>query len=178
MRWKRGGRPGLIVFAAVLLALVAALKVANWLPTAVQKGALQSYGDIEEMKRALNFKEVRVPSYFPESVSWPPSAILAQGRPFKAVLLEFSRAGDEGPVLVITQSASAGFPPSPPIRLSEVSERIDYDLRETTALLEVGLCPDGARCSRISWQEGGYRFSVAMRAAPFDLVRIAHSMGG
>lgn len=178
MRRKKDRRPGVLVFAAMLLALVAALKVANWLPTAVQKGALRSYQSLEQMERALNFRDVRVPSYFPESVSWPPSAILAQGRPFKAVMLEFSRPGDEGPSLVITQSASPGFPPSPPIRLSEITERIDYDLRETTALLEVGACPDGSACSRITWREGGYRFSVAMRAAPFDLVRIAHSMGG
>ena len=57
-----------------------------------------------------------------------------------------------------------------------VAESVRYQLRGRDALLEVGVCEENIMCSRISWNEKGYRISVAMKSAPVDLIRIAESM--
>jgi hypothetical protein len=165
-----------VVFALLVVALVVALKFANWLPTFIQKDTMRRYPSIEEVRRQLNFRDLYVPSYFPETIKWPPSEILAQGRPYKAVVLEFSRSGGHGVGLTITQAASDKFSADGKIVLSDVREKITYDLDGTDALLEVGTCEKGGQCSRISWEKDGYYFRISIRAAPFDLVRIAHSM--
>lgn len=175
-RKPEGGIRAFVVFALLVAALVAALKFANWLPTFIQKDTMRRYASVEEVRRQLNFRDLYVPSYFPETIGWPPSEILAQGRPYKAVVLEFSRSGGHGVDLMITQAASDKFAVDGKMELSDIREKITYDLDGTEALLEVGSCAEDGQCSRISWKKDGYYFRIVLRAAPFDLVSIAHSM--
>lgn len=167
---------GLFYFAVAVAILVAGLKVTNWLPTVLQEGAMKRYGSVEEVSSKLKIKEVYVPSYFPQSISWPPSSILAQSRPFPAVLMEFTH-GKTGEVdLIISQVADRGFVPVRKMALVQIREKTTYPLKGRTSLLEVGLCRNDVPCSRISWHESGYTVTVAMKAAPFELLKIADSM--
>ncbi len=167
---------GLLYFAAAVAILVAALKISNWLPTVLQEGAMKRYRSIEEVQSKLKIKDIRIPSYIPQNVEWPPSAIMAQSRPFPAVLLEFSH-GKTGDVdLVISQVSDKGSIPERRLSLVQVTERTSYPLNGRNALLEVGLCKNDVPCSRISWHEGTYTITVAMRSAPFELLKIAESM--
>lgn len=167
---------GFLVFAAVVALLVAGLKLFNWLPTAVQKDSMRRYGSIEEVKTALGIRDLYVPSYFPESLTWPPSEIMAQGRPFAAVVMEFNRL-EEGDIgLIISQAASSSFDATRKIKVSEVMETVAYDLKGRKAVLEVGTCEAGGTCSRISWDEGPYTIRVAMKSPPFELIKMAQSM--
>jgi hypothetical protein len=167
---------GLLYFGAAVAILVAGLKVTNWLPTVLQEGTMKRYGTIEDVRSKLKIREIYVPSYFPQSISWPPSAIMAQSRPFHAVLMEFTH-GKTGEVdLVISQVAERGVVPVRKLALAQVLEKTTYPLKGRTALLEVGFCKNDMPCSRISWDEGGYKVVVTMRAAPFELLKIADSM--
>lgn len=167
---------GLFYFAAAIAILVAALKVTNWLPTMLQEGAMKKYGSIEEVKAKLKVRDVYVPSYFPQSVKWPPSRILAQSRPYFALLMEFSHGETSDVSLVISQVADNRAIPEEKLTLVQVKEKANYPLKGRTALLEVGACQNDLPCSRISWNEGKYRLTLIMKAPPFDLIKIADSM--
>lgn len=165
-----------ISFSAAVLMLVGVLKLLNWLPAVAQKEVLRPYKDIEEVRSELSLRDVLIPSYFPEKLRWPPSAILAQGTPFPAVIMEFDDAGTRETVLVITQAASEAFPAVDRIRMDRVSEKVGYSLRGREAVLEVGTCAGGEPCSAISWKERGYRIGVTAKSSPIELIRVAESM--
>ncbi len=167
---------GFLLFAVIILILVGMLQFANWIPSAIQTGALQRYGSIEEVRSQLPMATIYVPVYFPRSVRWPPSLIAAQNRPYLAVVTEFKRSGGEDTFLVITQTARHEPPLRERIVLSSVRERVPYPFKGRTALLEVGLCATGDRCSRISWDEGDFTLALAIKDSPVELVRIAESM--
>ncbi|MEK6700092.1 MAG: hypothetical protein AABZ10_13755 [Nitrospirota bacterium] len=166
----------LLVFGVLITALVAALKLVNWVPSALQEGALRKYGSIDEVKAKLKITDVFAPAYYPQCFSWPPSQIAAQTRPYTAVVMEFNRKDSREACLIISQVASPHVLPEEKIKLTRVAESVRYQLRGRDALLEVGVCEENIMCSRISWNEKGYRISVAMKSAPVDLIRIAESM--
>jgi len=170
---------GFLAFAAGLAILVIALKALNWLPLIAQKDLMRRYGDFEEMRTTLGIREVFVPSYFPEEFRWPPTGILAQGKPYPAVIMEFERSG-EGKArevgMMIYQAADDGFAPGGPMALSRVRERATYPLKGRSAVLEVGSGVNGEPCSRISWREKDVRITVLARLTPFELMKVAESM--
>jgi hypothetical protein len=167
---------GLTYFLLAVFAMIIVLKTLNWLPTVLQEGILKPYGSIEEVRSKLNIKDLYVPSYFPQSITWPPSKILAQTKPSVATLLIFNRAGKEDPALVISQAVSERFTPDMLIKIKQITERVPYQLDGRKALLEVGFCEKDDPCSRISWVEGIYTITITMKSQPFDLVQIAESM--
>ncbi len=167
---------GTVYFVIAVSVLVFALKAANWLPTIIDEGTVRTYRDIESVKAKLGIREVLVPVYFPEPLGWPPSEIIAQRRPFEAVVMEFRRTGDDRAALIISQAARREFAPDERIRFTEVRESVPYDLSGRAARLEAGLCRDGSPCSRLSWDEGAMHVRITMRAAPFEVIRLADSM--
>jgi hypothetical protein len=167
---------GFITFAAVVALLIAGIKLFNWLPMAVRKDTMRKYGSIEEVQKALGIRDLYVPSYFPQSLTWPPSEIMAQGRPFAAVVMEFKRVEEGDIALIISQAASRGFDATRKIKVSQVTEKVDFDLKGRKAVLEVGACEADGTCSRISWDEGPYTIRVVMKSPPFELIKMTQSM--
>ena len=163
-------------FAFVLAAVVASLKVLNWVPGALEPGLLARYPSIGDAVSTLGLQQVYVPSYFPESLGWPPAGILAQSQPYQAVIMEFVRARDRQIALVIFQATSPDFEPDVAIRIRTVRETVPLDLGGRKARLEAGTCEDGSACSRIRWDEGEVRIVLTMRGPPVELIRIAQSM--
>lgn len=166
----------LFYFALAVGLFVAALMLLNRLPSALQEGSLKRFEDVDAVKKSLRIGRIFVPSYFPQDLSWPPSVVLAQIRPFHAVIMEFRRKESECAALIITQSASAKFEGLAQIKIEKTLERVSYPLKGRTALLEVGSCHGGDPCSRISWDEGAYRIGLMMKSPPFELIKIAESM--
>jgi hypothetical protein len=166
---------GFMRFIGLAAALVVFLIVLNWLPQAVDKGGMRPYPGIQELRKEAGFGSVLVPSYFPEGIKWPPSLVLGQKSPFMAAVMEFD--GDEVQrALVISESVSADFEPGHAARFSQLRQSVEMDLRGRKALIETGLCSDGAACSRLSWQEGSMHVRLFMRAPTLTLIRIAESM--
>jgi len=165
-----------LFFVISVVIVVALIVLANWVPTTFQRDTLRRYGSVEKLKAALNIKDVFVPAYFPQSIAWPPSDIVAQASPFVAVLMKFNRVNSNDEVLIITQSAREQFPREASIELTKITERGLQPLHGKNALLEVGACGKVEPCSRISWREGEYRLTLMMKATPFELIRIAGSM--
>ncbi|MCL4475171.1 MAG: hypothetical protein M1508_02950 [Nitrospirae bacterium] len=163
-------------FAVTIVILAVALMVMNWLPSVIQQGTMRKYSSIEELKSKLNIRDIYVPSYFPQSFQWPPSRILAQAKPFAAIVMEFRHMGTGDSALIISQAASPRFVPDKKIKIVQIKERVAYSLKGREALLEVGACKNDEPCSQISWNEGKYRIMVIIKSTPFDLIKIADSM--
>ncbi len=165
-----------IAFLAGVVLLVAAIKAVNWLPAAIQSDVLREYGSMEEVRASVALGDVYVPSYYPQELGWPPAAILAQGRPFPALVLEFARSEGRDTALVVVQTASGWSLPEGRIRMATTQESVRYSLQGRQALLTVGTSPAGDRVSRIVWTEGKYRIDIAAKAPPVELVKVAESM--
>lgn len=167
---------GLLIFVVIVAALVVILRVADWLPGKIQKGTIETYGSIEEVRNTLGIDKVYVPSYFPEDLSWPPSLILAQRKPFDVIVMTFNGRDESSAMLVIIQSSAGHHELFEPFRILEVREETEYELKGRTAILQTGLCKDGQPCSKMIWKEGPFTIDVLMKASPFDTIRIAESM--
>ncbi len=162
-------------FTLMIAVLVVILKIANWLPMAVQSDSMKRYGSIDEVRMKLNIRDIYVPSYFPQNFTWPPSEILAQNRPFTAIIMEFKTRERDDIILIISQAASAHFSPGGKITIAQIRETIPYNLKGRNALLEMGTCNNSEPCSRISWDEGRYKMNIIAKYTPIELVRIAES---
>jgi hypothetical protein len=165
-----------LVLAVGILILL--LKVLNWVPLALDRDIIRRYESIEEVQGKLKLEKIYIPSYFPQSLKWPPSEILAQGKPFPAVLMEFRDIEKGEPSLIITQAGSPDFDPVSTIEMREIKETVDYRLKGREAIIEVGSCHRGDTCSQIYWDEGSYRVTVLLKAPPMELIKIAESMLG
>jgi len=163
-------------FTFMIGLLILALKVMNWIPLAMQREAVKRYNSIEEVRSALNRKDIYVPSYFPQQISWPPSAILAQSKPYFAMVMEFTRADKRNTALVISQSEGKALNVENPIEISTVTERVHYTIKGRDAVLTVGACGKEEPCSGIAWIEGRYTMTVLMKSTPFELTKIVESM--
>lgn len=165
----------IIVMAAVLVTL---LSLANRLPSLLHEGFAQRYDTVEEAARSLGLdNKVLVPTYFPEGISWPPSMILAQKKPFKAVVIEFREAKTMKTVLIVIQSSLQDSNVQlQRITMTEFREKTEYRLKGKIALLQVGTCDNGITCSRMTWQENGLHFTVFFVSSPFELIKVAESM--
>ena len=170
---------GALAFAAGLAILIIALKALNWIPLIAQKDLMRRYGDFEEMQTELGIRQVFVPSYFPEDFRWPPTGILAQRKPYPAVIMEFARSGEgknREVGMMIYQAARDDFSPGGPLVLSRIREKATYPLKGRSAVLEVGVDVKGEPCSRISWREKDVRITVLALLTPFELMKVAESM--
>ena len=167
---------GFVYFAVTIAILIGVLKVTNWLPTVLQEGIVRTYGSIEEVKSRLRVREIYIPSYFPQKFTWPPSRIVAQSRPFLAVVMEFRNVETGETALIITQATDRTFTSDKKLVISHIRERVNYSLSGRPSLLEVGVCKDDMPCSRISWDEGNTVIRVEIKSSPLELIRIAESM--
>lgn len=167
---------GFFYFAIAIVILVAVLKFMNYLPMLIQPDIMRRYRSIEEVKSTLNIKDIHVPSYFPQGLIWPPSEILAQNRPFTAVILEFKNGETKDIALTISQSASATFRPDEKIKIRRIKDKIGYPLKGRDIILEAGVCAGEVPCSRVTWNEGRYTIIVTAKSEPPALMKIAESM--
>lgn len=157
--------------------VVMLLAIGNWLPSLMEQDFPKSYDNIEEAGRFLGPDSILIPAYFPEGITWPPSLILAQKKPFKAIVMEFRKAQSMETVLVVIQSSSPhGYKQLQRITLSEIREETEYGLKGRTALLKTGDCDNGKLCSSMTWQDRDMYCTVLLMSPPFELIRIAESM--
>ncbi|MBF8257921.1 MAG: hypothetical protein HW377_295 [Actinobacteria bacterium] len=167
---------GIFAFASAVAVLIVAMKIVNWVPSLAQPDLLKKYRNLDEVKTGLNMRDIIIPSYFPQNLKWPPSTILAQGKPFQAVVMEFEQDVTKDTSLVISQSLSENFRADGKIRLVQLKEKVNYSLKGRNVVLEVGFGSKGEMCSRVFWKEGKYWVHVMSKSPPMELLKVAESM--
>ena len=167
---------GFLSLAVMVVVIVLALLMANWIPVTIDSTLMREYGSIDEVHDKLRIKTLYMPRYFPEEVSWPPSTVLAQLNPYEAVVMEFEGVEEGRPLLVISQSVSLDFLAFERLRMEVVVEHSTYEFKGRRALLSAGTCNGGYRCSMLFWSEDTYHIRVLMSGDPFGLISVAQSM--
>lgn len=168
---------GLLWMLALMMLAVLFLAALNWLPSLREGGFARQYDSIEEAARALQLNTIVVPTYFPEGIRWPPSFILAQKKPYQALVMEFKEAKTKETALIVIQSSLLGSGEQlQRISLSQMKEETQYRLKGRVVLLQVGTCDNGKQCSKMTWQDNGHSYTIILMSSPFELIRIAESM--
>ncbi len=167
---------GFLYLIITVAAIIVSLIILNWLPSILQQDTIRRYSSVEEVRAKTKIRDVYVPAYFPQSIMWPPSEILAQTKPYPAVLMVFNAVNKQGAALVIAQATSDAFSRNALIQFERIARTVPYDLKGRKALLDVGTCKKDEPCSRITWAENEYTITLTMKSPPFDLIRMAESM--
>lgn len=165
-----------ISLAVTVVIVIAALKFISWLPDVIQEDTLREYESVGAVRSRLNIKDIFIPSYFPQNIKWPPSEIVAQRKPYIAIMMGFKDRESGERILIIHQSASGDFIPVQGIGFDRIREMTEHQINSKVARLEVGLCGSNDPCSSISWLEGQYRIKITMKSTPFELIKIAESI--
>lgn len=121
-------------------------------------------------------EKIFIPRYFPPNLSWPPSQILAQRKPFLAYVVKFQKKGEGGISLVLTVASGrhplSGFQIVPVRTLQSIRVKIAGQSAE----LSVGRLRSGERCSLISWVLYGRRRTLSGLLPPAEILRMAETM--
>lgn len=160
-----------IRFGSSVILFIIALWLINLLSGELEKDTLRSYKTIDEVRTILD--DIIIPTYFPESLLWPPSRLLASKRPYRTVIMEF-RDKNKNLHLVITESEKDDIKASD-LYLTEVHETLQHRIKNRNVLIITGKC-NKERCSKIFWKEGRYFINITIRSDPFELLRLAESM--
>jgi len=171
----RSEMKGLAIFGLNMAGVVLLLSLADGLAGVVQDVGLRRFASFEDAAARLPEDSVLVPDYFPQTFRWPPSLVLAQKRPYTALVMAFDDGRGET-VLVISQAASTRFDATEGLALTAVKVAGPFRLKGRAALLETGACGSLAPCSRLSWNEHGLAIDIRAAAAPIELIRLAGSM--
>lgn len=168
---------GLLVMS-ILAALVAlALGGMNLLAAAMQSVTAVRLPDIDTARRSVGFSRIAIPAYFPEGITWPPSSIIGQRKPYPAVALEFQSASGGGITLIIVQQAGSPDPRAlQRVSISGIQEETAYSIKKQQTVLQVGICTSGVPCSQMRWTRGGVHHSALFVGPPIELIRLAESM--
>jgi hypothetical protein len=156
--------------------VLAFLIMVNQLPSLVQKDFPRQFVSLDEAKRSIGFDNVLVPAYFPEGISWPPSFIFAQKRPYKVLVMEFKDALGTPTLIIIQSTISGNITQFQRIKLAVVKQETEYRLKGKNALLQIGTCDNTVPCSQIAWQDRGESCTVLLMSSPFEAIKIAESM--
>ncbi len=163
-------------FILSILLIIVAMKAINYLPLLIQKDSMKHYRSIEELKKGLDIKDIFIPAFFPEELSWPPSEVLGQGRPFLAIIMEFRSRKDNTTALVICQSTSKKFRYDDKLKIKHVRDNVNYSFKGRGISITTGSCENGETCTGASWNEGRYWITVRARFEPPRTLKIVESM--
>ena len=166
----------LLTFLTFTGVLIVALKLIDLLPSAIQPEAVRRYASIAEAKSILGIPRIYLPAYFPKTLEWPPSRVLAQKKPFVAVIMEFRSVASRKVALVVTQTSSRRLRQRSAIHLQRIQQTSSVRLKGRESVVESGFCDDGERCSAITFMDGGLWINVQMRSSAEELLVLAGSM--
>ncbi|MGA8892879.1 MAG: hypothetical protein WB493_15025 [Anaeromyxobacteraceae bacterium] len=163
-----------LVLGGAALALVTLDTVPGWLhgePRGVRRAT-----SVEEAERRLQAR-VQLPSYFPDTLRWPPSSVRFTREDGGSVALSFLGA-DGAPALYLAQAVGKERPIAEGLvgRLAVIQQQsapIEGD-----AVLARVVAEDGTLWSQLEWSRNGRRYLLRGRGSLEDLIRMARSIHG
>ena len=163
-----------LVLGGAALTLVGLDAMPTWLhgqPRGVRRAA-----SVEEAERRVQSR-VLLPSYFPDSLRWPPSRVRFTREDGGAVALDFLGA-DGAPALLLAQNVTSTQPIPDGIRdRLAVIQQQSAPLGDDAVLARV-VAEDGTLWNQLEWTRDGRRFLLRGRGSLEDLIRMGRSIHG
>jgi hypothetical protein len=163
-----------LVLGGATMALVALDAMPAWLhgqPRGVRRAA-----SVEDAERRVQSR-ILLPSYFPDTLRWPPGEVRFTRDEGGAVALTF-QGQDGAPALVLAQTvAGAGSIPDGLHGRLAVIQQQSAPLGDGAVLARV-VAEDGTLWSQLEWTRGGRRFLLRGRGSLENLIRMARSIHG
>lgn len=152
--------------------------IQNWMagPAVDLSPVFRRYATVEEVERKLDIK-VHLPAYFPDYLSWPPTAVDASQKPVPMISI-FARASNGTGGLMLEQVVSGSrsdIVPSvkePPI----IKKKTTVTINEQNAELIIGEEPDGRTHNQVRWHIEDRQFVLSGPYPEMELLRIAGSV--
>ncbi len=164
----------ILVLGSAAFALVGLDSMPTWLHG--QPRGVRRAGSVEEVERRLQAR-VLLPSYFPDTLRWPPSQVRFTREEGGSVALDF-QGKDGAPALLLAQTtAPAGEIPDAIKGRLAVIQRQSAPLGEDAVLARV-VAEDGTLWSQLEWTGKDRRFLLRGRGSLEDLIRMARSIHG
>jgi hypothetical protein len=163
-----------LVLGGAALALATLDAVPTWLhgePRGVRRAMT-----VEDAERRLQAK-VLLPSYFPDTLRWPPTTVRFTREDGGSVSLAFLGV-DGAPALFLAQTAGrdAPLPDSLLGRLAVIQQQ-SAPLGDGAVLARV-VAEDGTLWNQLEWRGAGRHFLLRGRGSLEDLIRMARSIHG
>jgi hypothetical protein len=163
-----------LVLGGTTVALVALDAMPTWLhgqPRGVRRAAT-----VEDAERRMQSR-VLLPSYFPDTLRWPPGDVRFTRDEGGAVALTFQ--GTDGAAALVLMQTVAGAGPIPDGlagRLAVIQQQ-SAPIGDDAVLSRV-VAEDGTLWSQLEWTRGGRRFLLRGRGSLEVLIRMARSIHG
>ena len=164
-----------LLYLLTVVAMAVLLMVFNWLPQAMGGRGTVVHTSFESLPRRLALSGVYRPSYFPESLQWPPAEILTREKG-ASLLMHFNSRHDGRVELSVAQAASSESLIPSRMEPYQIITQKQIPFRGQMAQLITATCRDGGPCNRISWQDGEASLALSFRGPEQDLLRIAQSV--
>jgi len=162
-----------VLFLVTVGAVVLVLMVVNWFPLAVKKDTVRRYSTLEGVREELGRRDIYLPSYFPQSLRWPPSEIYASK---DVLLMHFTHRETGELILSLSQTARGAGPLSSRIEPERIIKEDTVLLKGREVRLSLAVCGDGRPCNKALLGEGGYTFEVIFRGPVEELRKITESL--
>ena len=164
----------LLVMGAAAAVLAASDRVPALLAGATHGARV--YRTVPEAEAALGAR-LLVPSYYPDTLGWPPSRVEVAPGPPAVAAIHASGRGTPRDALVLCQSI--GAPAAPPGWLLPPLERLqdaEVAVGRHGGRLTRLLTPGGRVVHDLSWTQGARRFTLRYEGAAEDLLRMARAL--
>lgn len=137
---------------------------------------VKRYRTLEEVERKLG-ERLLLPSYFPDTLRWPPAAIrLVSGPPPSVTLAFVGREGDEER-LILSQAFGRAGPLSPQLLPPGlVLQTTTVSVGGTEGELTRIRGEDGVIWHEVGWQREGRQVALRFRGPVEELLKMARSM--
>ena len=163
-------------FAAIILMLLGALRVLNWIPHLIEERSLRRWPSLENAQRALDLPPVKLPTFFPDSLQFPASEVWAGTEPAPSILMHFGLTDRDRLGLAILWTTDDSAPLLPRIAPTRILQERTIDLEGRPAFLELAACADGRPCNRLRWSQSELSITLVGALPEKQLIRIGHSM--
>ena len=166
-----------MTLSLVMGATAAVLRAVDALPAylGVAGRGVEGFDSVEAVERRLR-ERLWLPSYFPDSLRWPPAEIRVHAGPLPSVALTFAGSERDARLVVFQSFGAFGTPPPQLLPAGRVLQTVTVPLHGAPAALSRVLDRDGRVWHELGWSTGDRRVVLRSRGPVDELLRMGESV--
>lgn len=164
----------LVVVAVCALAVKALDHVPGWLSGTPH--GVRMYSSVSDAEAAIGAR-LWLPSFYPDSLAWPPARVAAWPGPPTTVALQVNgRTSDRERLLIVQSVGGAVDPPAQLLPPAELLNRSEMAVGGRPAVVTRVMAPGGEVVHDVRWDHGDRRIVLRYHGPVEELLLIAESL--